>query len=486
MRALGNAVKRATERPGKWSTRERGGTVFAIWATILVLTFLPAQASTVEECDVEDEDNLLLCETRMMDAQGDLLIALEYFVDQVEISQVVVLEDLTLKTGVAGEATDVVGHLEWLKKEHGRAKEELSEATEDDLKEMIQQAGKQRGKDCELKEVPDVANSPLDYLPPGLIDPTDELGDGECNKFEAWDEEKLKLVKVNERSQPNICDRICLDDDIPDDPNDYYSATKKKMKWEKLRDRHLNRKSESIDATEQLTEKINNATYQIAAASAMADSYRRNNELVKAVLSDSASSQESEQPSPLTECLASDKTVQQVAWVVKIGAEAVLLGAKAVSLIAETAYEIQDQACKQDVAGFNTSVGCIPALIVKQIADGVAAVFEAVIAGADLAIDYDEFYGVDADFECLNKIRQAQMDLYNWVWEIKVTGEGLNTAVGELDSAVGDLDQALQALTTFVLENREYIKNTRTIVLTPHGRRDNLELYEAPVPPTEP
>jgi hypothetical protein len=352
-----------------------------------------------------------------------------------------------------------------------------SETTESDLEEMIERAGKKKGKDCGFKEAQDVQENPEFYLPLGLSDPDEGLGDGECGQFQAWDEDKGRMVKVNERSLPNICERVCEDDEIPEDPYAKFAfGQEKKWKKDRLKERHINRKSESIDATIQLTEKIKNSGYQIAAASAMADSYKRNNELVMAVLLDTGDPLPP--GDPLTACLQRDKTAEIAAWIAKIVLEVANTVAQVAAKVAEGAFEIQDKACRQSVAGFNTSVGCIPALIVKLVLEGASDVIEALIAGCDLTIEHGNYFGLDNNFECVAEIRNAQIQMYNWVWAIKQQGEDLGGDIGELDGAI-------ETLKRYVLENREYIRNTREIVLTPHGRRDEVQLYE-PSPPTSP
>jgi hypothetical protein len=60
---------------------------------------------------------------------------------------------------------------------------------------------------------------------------------------------------------------------------------------------------------------------------------------------------------------------------------------------------------------------------------------------------------------------------------------GMDAIVRDINKKAGDAAAGITELKRLVMENREYIKDNRKLALTPHGRRDNLPLYEAPPPP---
>jgi hypothetical protein len=95
-------------------------------------------------------------------------------------------------------------------------------------------------------------------------------------------------------------------------------------------------------------------------------------------------------------------------------------------------------------------------------------VAETVIVGADLTIEGFELFSNDTTLSCLAAIRSQVHDI--------------SESVIDLNKKVGDSEERLKKL---IMENRSYIENVREIVLTPHGQRNRVPLYDAPPPPTE-
>ncbi len=325
------------------------------------------------------------------------------------------------------------------------------ESEEHDFEEVyVKAGGKEKGSEkCEWLETEDVQESPAEYLPAGLSDPVG-LGDGICDTFDAWDEKKEDYVTVRERSLQNICVKVCEDKQVPGG----------KYKKDKIRGRHIARKSEGIDATIKAKNTIINALEDLKNMNALKDTPASVNSLA----------------ATLPQCERADKQVQIDAWIAKQVLVPVLLGVKIASRITETLAQTMDPACKQVIAGFSSSLACTPAVIADQIAKALVDGVEFGIAQTDLIIEFHDYRSVNETFECADKIRKTQAEMLGLV-------TGMDAIVRDINKKAGDAAAGITELKGLVMENREYIKDNRKLALTPHGRRDNLPLYEAPPPP---
>lgn len=179
---------------------------------------------------------------------------------------------------------------------------------------------------------------------------------------------------------------------------------------------------------------------------------------------------------PWEECEQSDKTPQVVAWYVKIGLEGLLLLANVAAEVAEAIHEGSKVVCQQDAAGANVSITCAGNVAYWLIFKGAADLLEAGIAGADLTIEHGNYFNVDDAFNCINLVRQTQKEMLEKVQEN-------NLLIRDINKKTGDAASGIIELKKLVMENRAYIKDNRNVLLTPHGRRDDLTQYEAPPPP---
>jgi hypothetical protein len=168
------------------------------------------------------------------------------------------------------------------------------------------------------------------------------------------------------------------------------------------------------------------------------------------------------------ECVAPDDTTKVVAWYVKTISSGILPFLKINKQVADAIADVAEPATRQDVLGNNVSSANIPAVIYKHVSEGLVTVAETVIVGADLTIEGFELFSNDTTLSCLAAIRSQVHDI--------------SESVIDLNKKVGDSEERLKKL---IMENRSYIENVREIVLTPHGQRNRVPLYDAPPPPTE-
>jgi hypothetical protein len=267
-KGIGNET--ASERKGG-VMRIRFLAVVVMFAMLGGIALMPAPAlAQPPRCDEDDSgneepDKLKECERKLNDAQFDLLGEFNLLIDEVEKTQGLNRAALYVISAQTGEKLDIREHMAKLGRQNQHAHDAVEESENEDFEELVAQGGKEKGKKCILEETQDVQDYPDDYLPPGTNAwrawGGDGLGDGVCNRFEAFDEDKQKWVKFQERSQPNICVRVCKDKDLPG------QAGKKK---DKLRKRHVERKSEALDATKKAKEAVYQARQDIMTMNVMA------------------------------------------------------------------------------------------------------------------------------------------------------------------------------------------------------------------------
>jgi hypothetical protein len=416
-------------------------------AAIFMSASMPALALPPDCSEGEPEENALkACEEKLNDAQFDLLEELTLLVDEMENMQGLDTAAISIVSRQTGESSGLKEHIAKMKRSQIRAENTILESINDDFDEMVGQGGKQKGKACSWKETDDVQENPGDYVPRGLIllNPTNsKLGNGDCDKFLAEDETSGKQISVNERSQPNICARICEDKDIPGQ-----QGVKKK---EKMKLRFVARKSEGIDATVSAKNAIRNARNEIMSMNIMADHFGARFAIAKT----------------FPECERSPEVPHIATWGTKVVLVPVLVGTKILTRVLEGVKDSADAGAQQDVAGFNASVASLPGIIAYQISQGAVDVIEGLIAAADLTNEGFEIFSADATHTCVTKIRGEVDDI--------------RSRVINLETTAGGIDDALIRLEKQVKDNQEYILDVREVLLTPYGRRSSVELYE----PTE-
>ena len=415
-------------------------------AAILLATSTPALAIP-PDCSEGEIDPLKACEEKLNSAQYDLLTALDDLVVEMENMQGLDTASIAIISKQTGEKNGLREHIEKMKRSHKRAEDTIGESIDADFDEMVGQGGKEKGQQCKWMETDDVKQKPGDYVPTGMIaltPPDTRLGNGDCDRFRAEDETTGKEITVNERSQPNICARICEDKDVPG------QGVKKK---EKMKRRFVDRKSEGIDATKGATDAIKEARNEMMSMNIMADSFG-------AKFAVAATFPECELPADVPHIAT---------WGTKVVLVPVLVGVKILTRVLEGVKDSADAGAQQDVAGFNASVASLPGIIAYQISQGAVDVIDGLIAAADLTNEGFEIFSTDATHTCVTKVREDV--------------DYIRTKVDELVTKTGGIDEALKRLESQVSYNQEYIKNTREILLTPYGRRGTVEPYEAPPEP---
>ena len=225
----------------------------------------------------EEKDPLKRCEEKLNDAQGGMLTKLNLLIDEMDETEGVNLSAMAFTNPRTGESNDLKEQMAKMDREHTRAKDAISESVNEDFEEIVAGGGKQKGRNCKWEEDPDVALYPEDFVPTGLeyIEDTG-LGNGLCDRFEAYDPDRSKDVQIRERSQPNICVQVCKDKELPNQDPDLSplaGPNDKPLKKDKIRGRHTERRSEGIDSTTRSEDALDAALLQLTTSNAMVKAY---------------------------------------------------------------------------------------------------------------------------------------------------------------------------------------------------------------------
>jgi len=399
----------------------------------------------------DEKDPLKRCEEKLNDAQAGVIDKLDMLIDEMEKTPGVNLSAMAFTNARTGEASDLKEHMAKMNRQHGRAQDAITESVNDDFEEIVAGGGKQKGQKCTWQEDPEVALNPLDFLPRGLELPDAGLGNGKCDRFTARDEISLKDVKIRERSQPNICVQVCEDKDVPG-----LAGTKKK---DKIRGRHTERRSEGIDATVRSEDALDAALVDLTKSNALVKAYGPATALAITY----------------PECAASVDAPAAAAFGAKLVLVPVVVALKITTRVVSGLAESGKVFCQQDVAGFNASSACIPAIVAKEIAQGSVDVVEFLIQAVDLTKEGFDLFAADTTLSCVSAIRTRQEEMYTLISGVNGKVDALKTQVGEMSDGLTELIVENREM---IRENQEYIKNTRDIVLTPHGQRAKMDLYE--------
>jgi len=439
------------------SSLKRLITTSVIMAVLGIFTFTASPVWAESPDCTKDSNNkaetnpLKKCEEKLNDAQGGVLDKLNLLIDEMDNTEGINLSAMTFTNPRTGEANDLKEQMAKMNSQHRRAKDSIDESTNNDFEEVVAGGGKQKGQKCTWQEDPEVALNPADFLPRGLEQASDGLGNGKCDRFTAVDEDTLKNVQIRERSQPNICVQVCEDKDVPG-----HEGTKKK---DKIRGRHTERRSEGIDATIRSGDALDAALLELT----------KSNALVKAYGPAAAFA------ITYPECKAAVDAPGAVAFGVKVVLVPVVVALKITTRVISGLAESGKVFCQQDVAGFNASSACIPAIVAKEIAGGSVDVVEFLIDAVDLTKEGFDLFAADTTLDCVSAIRTRQEEMYSLISGVDGKVDALKTQVGEMSDGLTELIVENREM---IEQNQEYIKDTRDIVLTPHGQRAKMDLYD--------
>jgi len=429
--------------------------VITVVLGIFAITSMPVWA-VPQDCTKNlkgdaEEDPLKGCEEKLNNAQAGVLEKLSLLVDEMEKTEGVNLSAMAFTNPRTGEASDLKEHMAKMNRQHGRSKDAISESTNDDFEEIAVNGGKQKGQKCSWQEDPAVRDDPDSFLPAGYeLIPGSKLGNGKCDNFKA-DNAVGKEVTVRERTQPGVCIQVCEDKDVPGQAN-----SKKK---DKIRGRYTERRSEGIDSTTRSEDALDAALLDLTKSNAMVKAY---GPAVAFAIT-------------YPECAADVDAPAAVAFGAKLVLVPTVVALKITTRVSSGLAESGKVFCQQDVAGFNASSACIPAIVAKELAEGSVDVVEFMIDAIDLTVDGFELFNSDTTLGCVSAIRTRQEEMFGVISGIDGKVNDLKTQVGEMSDGLTEMIEENREL---IVENQEYIKSTREIVLTPHGLRAKLDLYE--------
>jgi hypothetical protein len=434
---------------------------------ISILIFSIPNLCFAQECD--DGAGIQKCAIDQNTEQYNLILSLDDLLVEVEkltANGIQSKSALVLATDDE-ELSDSRKRLAKVAKERDRAEDSLEETSDEDYLEILAQGAKVKKKKCnkwsEVSALTDDTNAKYDYLPAGttLLPPNHEkkgdLGNGICDAFYVKDIDG-KEFWVRERSQPNICVRECENDDK------IYSGSGKNKK-EKIKDRFVDRMTDNIIETQDATLKIDDLIVDLEAANLIASQFGAASALA----------------SVYPDCDFPSGTIGDEDLLI---AKLALVSAKHildfVAITAETIEQTTKDGCQQDVLGANVSTACAPLTIATFITKGLIIVLEVAIDGVDLLKDANDLDTGDVTNSCFRRIASEQALIRSTVNSNNKLAEEIQEVVGEPDPSGNtiSLTDRMAILESAVLQNKEYIINMRTIVLTPHGQRDRVPLFD--------
>ena len=367
----------------------------------------------------------------MKECTNEILDEQELLIDAVEdlVIEMQAMGSLSLTRERSEVEDDLEARIQSLRDEHGRARGANNDIEELDYEDMIASVDKEKGGKCVWMEEAEVTADPLAFLPRGLSNPSNKLGDGDCNAFDAFDDLRNKPVKVHERNE-NLCERVCED---------------KPGKKENRKQRLVGRMTGGKAATQRATERIQQQTQSLASLRLMSP------DLGLRLSSSQSLAQVPAICAPIFEI-----PIPVPIDLAAMGVLTVAIGAgKIVTEALDLAKDGAIQACNQDVAGFNVSSSCMPFVVAFHISNGIVEVLA-------VARDAIEIGG--------NVLGSFQTDaILNCVQSIKEDTQGTSAGVDEIKADIVKMKSTLTTIQSVVEQNRQ-------LLLTPHGQRKMVPL----------
>lgn len=435
---------------------------------ISILIFSIPNLCFAQQCD--DGAGIQKCAVDLNTEQYNLILSLDELLVEVEN---LTANGIQSKSALAlatddEELSDARKRLAKVAKERDRAEDSLEETSDDDYEEILAQGAKVKEKKCnkwsEVSALKDDPGAKYDYLPAGVelipdFDPDrGDLGNGECDRFYVKDINSEKEYWIRERSQPNICVRECENDDK------IYSGSGKNKK-QKIKGRFVDRMTDNIIETQDATLKIDDLIVDLEAANLIASQFGAASALA----------------SVYPDCDFPSHTIGDEDLLI---AKLALVSAKHIldflAITAETISQTTKDGCQQDVLGANVSTACAPLTIATFVLKGLIVVSEVAIDGVDLLKDANDLDTGDVTNSCFRRIASEQALIRSTVNSNNKLAEEIQEVVGKPDPGGNTLSltDRMVILESAVLQNKAYIIDTRTLVLTPHGQRDRVPLFE--------
>jgi hypothetical protein len=431
-------------------------TVAASLAAFLATTPVSSAAPKTEDCEqgavaiAPVDTSLGACMDKIILEQGLLLAEAAELVTAAE-------EVKSLYLGRAKKETDddLQTRIDTIAEEQKRAEEASTDTEDADYEEMIEQADKEKdrqGEKCKGKwvESGEVMSEPEDFLPPGFSNPDDRLGDGECKFFFAEDQFGHTDVKVQERSIPHLCLRVC--DDKLEQGASLIGPPKKKK--EKRKERIAGRMTDGLSTARKAIERLKSENQRMAALRLLATQPR-------SILPDSGlASANLVSANGLGACEA---VFEFPTDLVIIASMTVAIGVtKTLTNVLDGVRDGTERACDQTAAGFNGSAACTVLEVVYHVSNGITDLLEVGRDGVEVGFGIVNSQQTDAIHACAESIKTDTEIL-------KEDTEFLKGKTGGLDTAVAELTDDVAALKILVEHNRD-------LLLTPQGRRQDFPL----------
>jgi hypothetical protein len=437
----------STDEEGDMRSFQR--TVAASLAILLTTTTAAWADPKTDDCEeggAAPADTLLgECMDKIVLEQGVLLKEAAELVTMVE-------EVKSLYLGRARNETDddLQTRIDSIAAEQKRAEKASKDTDDAAYDDMIEQADKEKdrqGKRCKGQwvESEEAMTSPEDFLPPGFSNPDDGLGDGQCKFFFADDQFGNTDVKVQERSIPHLCLRLC-DDQVGEDVT-LQGAPKKKK--DNRKERVVGRMTDGLSTARKAIDRLRSENERMAALRLLATQPR------SVLLEPGLASANGLGPCEAVFEFPTDLVI--------IASLTVAIGVtKTVTNVLDGVRDSTERACDQTAAGFNGSAACTVLEVVYHVSNGITDLLEVGRDGVEVGFDIVNSQQTDAVHACVESIKTDTEVL-------KKDTEFLKGKSGDVDTGIAELKDGMALLKILVEQNRD-------LLLSPQGRRDEFPL----------
>lgn len=366
-------------------------------------------------------------------------------------------ERFSLANAAPDVQSDLEARIESLGREHDRALAANKNTTDDDYNDMFAHGDKEKGKRCKLSDRP-YFESLEGKLPPGLTSVGDNFGDGDCNIFDATDDNFMP-VRVNERKD-NMCERVCKD---------------KENQQGKSKDRVVGRLMDGISASLKATENVTLQSAHVAELGFVLSQVRMPESHLR------FSTMNGTDPCDSGIQIPGDLIAAEAINAVIVGLDVAVIAGKIITEILETVKDVGEDACKQDVAGFNGSTGCIPLTVAVHISKGITDVLDGIKSGLGSTKDIILLGGeivrsfqTDTLQTCAKGIKSDTDLLRGLVTGLQGSVDVLNDMVSGLQGAVAQTNDELAFVKSELAYMKSLLETNLELLLTPQGRREGF------------
>lgn len=421
-----------------------------VFLFVFLLSVVPVKRALAEpprpSCD---EGSIGGCISELLDQQDNLIDDVESVLDAIEqagsFSPGLIYAGKTVQQQIEIQE-DYRRTIENLRNENKRAREANSTTTDIEYDEMIAQGDKDKGgAKCKFSDT-NFYNSLEDegYLPPDISWAGAKFGNGKCDIFQAQDLDGND-IKVNERKE-NMCEKLC---------------TTKVGQEGKSKERLIGSLQETITTNNIARQSLAQQTTHLAELGGSLSLQTTEANYLKALAVDPDACIAGGLPTDPGEDLEYIRDHLRLVSIL----DGVIIATEVVAHSSKAIHDTGVKVCDQTVAGFNTSLACVPFATVYHIAKIASNTVKGV---RSLSVNAKNNWLNDYEIRQETQQRDKAKDCRNL---IKYDTENLIRDVADLKLQAGGTNDALVLIMNELAKLKNLVEDNRSLLLTPHGQR---------------